>query len=82
MELPLAEKAGLGWRGKHTLLLSRTAGPMFFMGEFWSICRCGRCANRRPLRQCSACHRRLHDAAILGPGRLDARRCVSYLTTN
>ena len=34
MELPLAEKAGLGWRGKHTLLLSRTAGSMFFMGEF------------------------------------------------
>lgn len=81
MELPLAEKAGLGWRGKHTLLLSRTAGSMFFMGEFLvdlplpvdapTGAHCG---------QCSACIDICPTQAILGPGRLDARRCVSYLT--
>ena len=81
MELPLAEKAGLGWRGKHTLLLSRTAGSMFFMGEFLvdlplpvdppAGAHCG---------QCSACIDICPTQAILGPGRLDARRCVSYLT--
>ena len=81
MELPLAEKAGLGWRGKHTLLLSRTAGSMFFMGEFLvdlplpvdapTGAHCG---------QCSACIDICPTQAILGPGRLDARRCISYLT--
>lgn len=81
MELPLAEKAGLGWRGKHTLLLSRTAGSMFFMGEFLvdlalpvdppTGAHCG---------QCSACIDVCPTQAILGPGRLDARRCISYLT--
>ena len=81
MELPLAEKAGLGWRGKHTLLLSRTAGSMFFMGEFLvdlplpvdepTGAHCG---------QCSACITACPTQAILGPGRLDARRCISYLT--
>src|SRR5471032_3237401 len=81
MELPLAEKAGLGWRGKHTLLLSRTAGSMFFMGEFLvdlplpvdepTGSHCG---------QCSACIDICPTQAILGPGKLDARRCVSYLT--
>ncbi|MHA4867813.1 tRNA epoxyqueuosine(34) reductase QueG [Duganella sp. PWIR1] len=81
MELPLAEKAGLGWRGKHTLLLSRTAGSMFFMGEFLvdlplpidapTGAHCG---------QCSACITACPTQAILGPGKLDARRCISYLT--
>jgi len=81
MELPLAEKAGLGWRGKHTLLLSRTAGSMFFMGEFLvdlplpvdepTSAHCG---------QCSACIDVCPTQAILGPGKLDARRCIAYLT--
>jgi epoxyqueuosine reductase len=81
MELPLAEKAGLGWRGKHTLLLSRSAGSMFFMGEFLvdlplpvdepTGAHCG---------QCSACITACPTQAILGPGKLDARRCISYLT--
>ncbi|WP_295990067.1 tRNA epoxyqueuosine(34) reductase QueG [Rugamonas sp.] len=81
MELPLAEKAGLGWRGKHTLLLSRSAGSMFFIGEMLvdlplpvdapTGAHCG---------QCSACITACPTQAILGPGRLDARRCVSYLT--
>jgi epoxyqueuosine reductase len=81
MELPLAEKAGLGWRGKHTLLLSRTAGSMFFMGEFLvdlplpvDAPTSGHCG------QCSACITACPTQAILGPGRLDARRCISYLT--
>jgi epoxyqueuosine reductase len=81
MELPLAQKAGLGWRGKHTLLLSRTAGSTFFIGEILvdlplpvdapTGAHCG---------QCSACIAVCPTGAILGPGRLDARRCISYLT--
>jgi epoxyqueuosine reductase len=81
MELPLAEKAGLGWRGKHTLLLSRDAGSTFFIGEILvdlplpvdppTGAHCG---------QCSACISACPTGAILGPGRLDARRCISYLT--
>ena len=81
MELPLAEKAGLGWRGKHTLLLSRDAGSTFFIGEILvdlplpvdppTGAHCGGCA---------ACIGACPTGAILGPGRLDARRCISYLT--
>jgi epoxyqueuosine reductase len=81
MELPLAEKSGLGWRGKHTLLLSRGAGSTFFIGEILvdlplpvdapTEAHCG---------QCSACIDVCPTQAILGPGRLDARRCISYLT--
>jgi epoxyqueuosine reductase len=81
MELPLAAKAGLGWRGKHTLLLSREAGSTFFIGEILvdlplpvdapTSNHCGACSNCIDL-----CPTR----AILGPGRLDARRCISYLT--
>ncbi len=81
MELPLAEKAGLGWRGKHTLLLSREAGSTFFIGEILvdlalpvdeaTGAHCG---------QCEACIAACPTNAILGPGRLDARRCISYLT--
>ena len=81
MELPLAQKAGLGWRGKHTLLLSRTAGSMFFIGEILVDlalpvdapvdAHCG---------QCSACIDVCPTQAIVAPYELDARRCISYLT--
>ncbi|XYJ11276.1 tRNA epoxyqueuosine(34) reductase QueG [Telluria sp. B2] len=81
MELPLAEKAGLGWRGKHTLLLSREAGSTFFIGEILvdlplpvDQATSGHCG------QCSSCIDKCPTGAILGPGRLDARRCISYLT--
>jgi len=81
MELPLAAKAGLGWRGKHTLLLSRTAGSTFFIGEILvdlalpvDEATTGHCG------QCSNCIDLCPTQAILGPGRLDARRCISYLT--
>jgi epoxyqueuosine reductase len=81
MEVALAEKSGLGWRGKHTLLLNREAGSMFFLGEIYTnlplpadaptSSHCG---------QCTACIDICPTAAILGPHRLDARRCISYLT--
>jgi epoxyqueuosine reductase len=81
MEVALARKAGLGWRGKHTLLLSRDAGSMYFLGEIYidlplpvdklTTEHCGSCT------QCiDICPTR----AIVAPYRLDARRCISYLT--
>ena len=81
LEVELATRSGLGWRGKHTLTLSRDAGSMFFLGEIYldlplpvSAPVSGHCG------QCSACIDVCPTAAILGPYRLDARRCISYLT--
>jgi epoxyqueuosine reductase len=81
MEVELARKAGLGWRGKHTLLLSREAGSLFFLGEIYTDLplpvdapvseHCGDCT-----RCIDVCPTR----AIVAPYRLDARRCISYLT--
>ena len=81
LEVELASRAGLGWRGKHTLALSREAGSMFFLGELFVdidlpadtpvSAHCG---------QCSACIDVCPTRAIVAPYRLDARRCISYLT--
>ncbi len=81
MEVELAAKAGIGWRGKHTLLLSREAGSWFFLGEVY-------CDLPLPIDSpasehcgtCDACIEVCPTRAIRGPYQLDARRCISYLT--
>jgi len=81
LEVELATRAGLGWRGKHTLALAREAGSMFFLGEIFVdlelppdrplAAHCGRC---------TACIDICPTRAIVAPYRVDARRCISYLT--
>ncbi len=81
LEVELASRSGIGWRGKHTLALHREAGSMFFLGEIYIDlalpasepvpAHCG---------SCTACIDVCPTAAIVAPYRLDARRCISYLT--
>ena len=81
MEVELARKAGLGWRGKHTLLLARDAGSFFFLGEIYTDVPLP--VDRPVSEHCGACVRCLDACptrAIVGPYQLDARRCISYLT--
>jgi epoxyqueuosine reductase len=81
MEVQLATQAGLAWRGKHTLALSRDAGSMFFLGELFVDVPL-------PLTQsvsahcgtCTACIDVCPTQAIIAPYQLDARRCIAYLT--
>ena len=81
MEVALAEKSGIGWRGKHTLLLNRDTGSMFFLGEvFTDLPLPADAPGGAHCGQCSACIDVCPTQAILGPYRLDARRCISYLT--
>ncbi len=81
LEVALAEKAGLGWRGKHTLLINKDRGSWFFLGEIFTNLplpidtptsnHCG---------TCSACIDICPTQAITAPYEVDARRCISYLT--
>ena len=81
MEVSLAARSGLGWRGKHTLLLSRDAGSLFFLGELFVGLDLAKDA---PVSaHCGTCERCIEvcpTQAIVAPYQLDARRCVSYLT--
>jgi epoxyqueuosine reductase len=81
MEVELATRSGIGWRGKHTLALHRDAGSMFFLGEIYinyplpitppTTAHCG---------SCNACIDVCPTQAIVAPEVVDARRCISYLT--
>ena len=81
MEVELARKAGIGWRGKHTLLLAQDAGSMFFIGEILTDLPLP--VDAPATEHCGSCTRCIEvcpTRAITGPYQLDARRCISYLT--
>ena len=81
LEAELAARSGQGWRGKHTLLLNREAGSMFFLGEIYlDLALPPSQAVPDHCGSCRACMDVCPTQAIVGPGRLDARRCISYLT--
>jgi epoxyqueuosine reductase len=90
LEIELAQKAGIGWRGKHTLLLQRDAGSLFFIGEIYVDMPLPTDAETSPTHapetpgahcgQCTRCIDACPTGAITAPYRVDARRCISYLT--
>ncbi|MBC8726023.1 tRNA epoxyqueuosine(34) reductase QueG [Paraburkholderia sp. 31.1] len=90
LEVELAQKAGIGWRGKHTLLLQRDAGSLFFLGEIYvdvplptDAETSPEAAPETPGSHCGSCARCIGacpTGAIVAPYKVDARRCISYLT--
>jgi epoxyqueuosine reductase len=81
LEVALAAKSGLGWRGKHTLLLTRDAGSWFFLGEIYTSLPLPHTpAQTAHCGSCTACIDICPTHAIVGPYELDARRCIAYLT--
>ncbi|CAH2916100.1 MAG: Epoxyqueuosine reductase (EC QueG [uncultured Paraburkholderia sp.] len=90
LEVELAQKAGIGWRGKHTLLLQRDAGSLFFIGEIYVDIPlptdaeiAPEVAPEKPGSHCGSCTRCIGacpTGAIVAPYKVDARLCISYLT--
>ena len=81
LEAELARRSGQGWRGKHTLILSREGGSMAFLGEIYiDLALPPTEAVSEHCGSCSACMAACPTQAIVAPYRLDARRCISYLT--
>ncbi len=88
LERPLAEKAGLGWVGKHSLLLNKEAGSWFFLGELLidiplpvtSIEPIDEATSKNDCGSCVACIKICPTKAIVAPYVVDARRCISYFT--
>lgn len=90
LEVELAQKAGIGWRGKHTLLLQRDAGSLFFLGEIYVDVPLPTDAETSPddapetpgshCGSCTRCIGACPTGAIVAPYKVDARLCISYLT--
>ena len=82
LEKALAENAGLGWMGKHSLLIHPEAGSWFFLGEIYTNLPLPETSTTEPSRcgACRACLNHCPTGAIVGDKVIDARRCISYLT--
>ncbi|WP_313298393.1 tRNA epoxyqueuosine(34) reductase QueG [Diaphorobacter sp.] len=81
LECELARRSGQGWRGKHTLVLNREAGSMFFLGEIYlDVALASTKPTTAHCGNCTACIDVCPTQAIVAEGRVDARRCISYLT--